>query len=322
MQSVQIPQVLREALEEMAARIPVPALSSSSRRLSTAYRQALPPDLADDCDLAAYCITRLPATFAAVRCILGELSSKPLSLLDLGSGPGTAALAAASALDGLESVTLVERNPAWSNWADRLPMPPVRWIAADMTRLPDLPAHDLVTACYSLGELAPKVRHKFVTEAWFLARNSLVLVEPGTPAGFAVIAEARRQLVEVGAIIEAPCPHSSPCPLESPDWCHFAVRVDRTRAHRLAKGGDLGYEDEKYSYLIASRTAEPPASSRILRHPQAHPGLIEIQLCTPQGLSRLRINKKQKDLWRQARKASWGARWPNRGQYTQTPIPD
>ena len=36
------------------------------------------------------------------------------------------------------------------------------------------------------------------------------------------------------------------------NWCHFAVRLARTSLHRDVKGARLGYEDEKYSFLVVS----------------------------------------------------------------------
>ena len=54
--------------------------------------------------------------------------------------------------------------------------------------------------------------------------------------------------------------------MTAPDWCHVAVRVERTRRMRQIKHAELGYEDEAMSYLIATltrrRTARRRASSR------------------------------------------------------------
>lgn len=69
-----------------------------------------------------------------------------------------------------------------------------------------------------------------------------MLVEPGTPAGFANISAARTQVLEGGravvggssggkqaAHVLAPCPHDGACPLESRrSWCHFVQRFQRT----------------------------------------------------------------------------------------------
>ena len=65
------------------------------------------------------------------------------------------------------------------------------------------------------------------------------------------------------------------------------VRVPRTRRHRQLKGGTLGYEDEKFAYLVVSRDAdEERAEARVLRHPRVEKGRIALSLCTPEGTAR------------------------------------
>ena len=82
----------------------------------------------------------------------------------------------------------------------------------------------------------------------------LLIVEPGTTAGWQRILDARAQLIADGAHILAPCPHALACPIAQPDWCHFSARVARSRVHRLAKEAEVPWEDEKFIYLAASRT--------------------------------------------------------------------
>ena len=48
---------------------------------------------------------------------------------------------------------------------------------------------------------------------WQATADTLVIVEPGTPAGWQRILAARRQLIESGAHVIAPCPHAHDCPL-------------------------------------------------------------------------------------------------------------
>ena len=93
----------------------------------------------------------------------------------------------------------------------------------------------------------------------------------------------RRHLIGLGATILAPCPHDLECPMRN-DWCHFAVRLPRSAAHRAAKGAKRGFEDEKFSYVVAVRAADPDRGApRILRHPLVRPGHVRFQLCDPSG---------------------------------------
>src|SRR5690606_16198322 len=121
-----------------------------------------------------------------------------------------------------------------------------------------------------------------VVEAlWASTQGLLVLVEPGTRAGFGRLREARVQLVAAGAAILAPCPHQKDCPMTDGDWCHFVQRLPRSRDHRLAKGADAPFEDEKYAYLAAARpgVAEPSSAPRILSAPRPGKPGIDLKLC-------------------------------------------
>jgi ribosomal protein RSM22 (predicted rRNA methylase) len=94
------------------------------------------------------------------------------------------------------------------------------------------------------------------------------------------------------------------------DWCHFAQRIERTSRHRLLKGGALGYEDEKFSYLVASRKRPETLLPRILRHPGKHSGHIQLELCMPEGRVEQRtVTRSDKQAYRLARKAAWGDAW-------------
>jgi ribosomal protein RSM22 (predicted rRNA methylase) len=133
-----------------------------------------------------------------------------------------------------------------------------------------------------------------------------VLIEPGTPSGFSLIREVRGDLLAAGAHMVAPCPMATACPIADPDWCHFAARVERSSLHRRVKGGTLGHEDEKFSYVALARHAVDLPIARIVRHPQHRPGLIEIETCTADGLRSGRISKRDRERFRAARKAAWG----------------
>ncbi|HKX33439.1 MAG TPA: small ribosomal subunit Rsm22 family protein, partial [Blastocatellia bacterium] len=99
------------------------------------------------------------------------------------------------------------------------------------------------------------------------------------------------------------------CPMPADDWCHFSRRVERSSLHRRLKGAELGYEDEKFSYVAVTREPLPPAAARVLRHPLRHPGVVKLRLCAADGLTALTVSRKGKEAWRQARKIDWGDAW-------------
>src|SRR5438270_6864500 len=116
-------------------------------------------------DRAAYLLTRMPATFAAVSAVLQELRVRAPqlqihSLIDLGAGPGTAMWAASAMFPELERVTCVEQDAAFISLGKKLanvsPYPVLRsaeWIQGDLRQLPDYGSHDLALISYALGEL-------------------------------------------------------------------------------------------------------------------------------------------------------------------------
>ncbi|WP_199850674.1 small ribosomal subunit Rsm22 family protein [Streptomyces sp. CMB-StM0423] len=304
--------------------------ASAVERLIAGYRGGGPaPALRDRDDVAAYAAYRMPATFQAVRAALSALAEAapgwaPHSHLDVGGGTGAAVWAAAAVWpDGPRpTVVLDQAEPALalgSELAAGAADPAVR--AAEWRRraLGAAPAGSawapagLVTVSYLLGELPENVRREVVASAAQAAEGAVVVVEPGTPEGYLRVLAARQQLVDAGYEVLAPCPHSARCPMEgTADWCHFAARVQRSALHRRVKGGELGHEDEKFSYVAAVRIpAGAPAPARVVRHPQLRKGLVLLELCTAgEGLARTPVSKRQGPRYRAARDVRWGDAWP------------
>jgi ribosomal protein RSM22 (predicted rRNA methylase) len=273
------------------------------------------PSLKSDSQRLAYVLARMPATCAAVYQVLKELTKRcpetqVSSLLDVGAGPGTALLAAVEAELPLVAATLLERDPHFIAIGKRLTKDfskiKQEWICQDLNHPWTLPSHDLVLASYSLNELAEKERLLLVEKLWSLTGKFLVIVEPGTKVAFESIKKMRQKLISMGGHLVAPCPHANSCPLPKEDWCHFSVRVERSSFHRQMKDATLNYEDEKYSYLIFSKTQAPTCKSRILRHPFKGKGFVKLQLCSTEGLEQKTVTKKDKIKYLQTKKREWG----------------
>jgi ribosomal protein RSM22 (predicted rRNA methylase) len=176
--------------------------------------------------------------------------------------------------------------------------------------------HDVVLLSYALEEAGGDQGAALIAAAWAKAKSGLLIVEPGTPAGFARILGAREQLLKSGGTLVAPCPQSGLCPqagkIESA-WCHFSVRLERRGLHRLVKGGDLGYEDEKYAFLYFSKAfSGQPAPYRLLSFPRRSNRHIELDVCSfEKKRVKLFLNRRETpaNVRSAARKLNWGDAW-------------
>jgi ribosomal protein RSM22 (predicted rRNA methylase) len=317
---MQLPPPLRAAVDHALEGVAPSELATDARILSQRYRAEIrdgTPHLSDRQRALAYLGARLPATYAAVRRSFDAVAAAmpgfaPATLLDAGAGPGTALWAASDCWRSLEDALLVEAHAAIRAIGERLceQAGPARleWSSADLAAgLPGLAPRDLVTLAYVLDEFEPATRDLLVDRLWRLTAGVLVIVEPGTSAGWQRVLRARTQVLAAGAALVAPCPHAHACPIAAPDWCHFAERVERTRLHRLLKQADVPWEDEKFIYLAAAREAAPRGGSRVIAPPQAGSGRVSLKLCQSDGSARRRlVTRREGAAFKAARRCGWG----------------
>ncbi|HVD84890.1 MAG TPA: small ribosomal subunit Rsm22 family protein, partial [Bradyrhizobium sp.] len=268
-------------------------------------------------DALAYALVRMPATYAAVTASLNALREitlhfAPASLLDLGAGPGTATWAAAEAFPSLKSFTLLDGNSALRALAldigrGSLRLRDMAYQRGDArAALADAEAADLVVASYMIAEISEAEQASLAELMWVKTRDTLLIVEPGTPAGYARILAVRRQLIASGAHVAAPCPHDGECPLAAPDWCHFTQRLPRSRAHKQLKSAELPYEDEKFAYVALTRAPVARHPARVLAQPDVNKVEVTAKLCTAEGLVIARIPRRAKGDYSAARRWRWG----------------
>ena len=322
-----------------------PALAATAEALSAAYRSGAganatgPTDVADAADVgderghvhdgptaAAYAATRMPATFTAIGRALTEGARAlpgfaPRTLLDAGAGTAAATWSAMAVWPGIDATTLVEREPAMADLGRRLAAAHPRmaaamtWCVEPLEAVALAPA-DLVIAAYVLGEIRGADRVATIGKLWDATATALVLVEPGSRAGFARILAARVALIEAGASIVAPCPGNVPCPVREPEWCHFLARLDRSPLHRRAKRAERSWEDEPYSYVVAVRSESAPAGPPepaarvVLGRPRRRPGAIELRVCADGTIERVVRSRRDGAAYRFAADLAWGDRVP------------
>jgi ribosomal protein RSM22 (predicted rRNA methylase) len=316
-----LPPALQAALGEALEGVSRKDLAARARRISEAYRAGggSATVIRTPEDALAYALVRLPATYAACAVVLSEARRiapqlAPKRLLDAGVGPGAASWAAIETWPELSAVTWLDASAQFLDLAGTLgrsgpeALQTPETLKADLASDQPWPAADVVVASYALAEL-PKERRGAATLAlWAACDGVLAIVEPGTTDGYRRILAAREALATAGADILAPCPHAQACPLASPDWCHFSVRLPRRRDHRLVKGAELAFEDEKFAYLVAARpgVADTARHARVLAHPQAGKGATVFKLCGPQGLESRTVRRRDKAAFAAARRLGWG----------------
>ncbi|GHE68434.1 small ribosomal subunit Rsm22 family protein [Streptomyces capitiformicae] len=322
--------ILRTALVTLLDGLPPKAAAQAVERLIVNYRGRTPTDapvLRDRSDVVAYAAYRMPATFEAVCSALEAFAAAvpgwvPGGHVDVGGGTGAATWAVNATWEGGRPVTVLDwAEPALALGREIAAANPelkaAEWQRSRIGSALTIESTDLVTVSYVLGELTDADRTA-VVDAAATAAQAVVIIEPGTPDGYTRVIEARDRLIAAGFHIAAPCPHSAACPIvPGEDWCHFSARVSRSSLHRQVKGGSLAYEDEKFSYVAATRFPPTPAPSRVVRKPQIRKGQVLLDLC--EGLSetgpvpaltRTTVTKRHGLLYRAARDTGWGAAWP------------
>ena len=322
MSSTDLPTAVHAALNLALDGVKRDRLMSAAAHLSQVYRdwghsdQAVP---SRDAALA-YAIARMPATYAAAVRVFGEVQRRspdfaPRSVRDLGAGPGTATLAALATWPSLRELTLVEPNPHMRELAQlflahagtsserRLQIQATDAASGRRDGAAELVVMSYVLAEHPLDRIAP-LAHSAAAHT----TDTLVIIEPGRTAGFERIKLARAALATDGAMrIIAPCPHAAPCPLPAPDWCHFSVRLARSRDHKLLKAADAPFEDEPYSYVALTRSqACAAAPARVLRPPIVSKAEVVLRLCTAEGLAERRLSRRDKAGYKAAKGIDWG----------------
>lgn len=316
---MELPSALRHAVDRMLEKQPVEKLAKAAERLSSRYRKEVRDGtfhISDDLAAKAYLATRLPATFAAVRAALSMVEEvrpdfTPKTLIDVGSGPGTALWAVADCWPGLDHATMVEASPAIRGVGEALSKSlsfPCDWRAGDVLKpLPAMGQADLVTLAYVLDEIDEGTIAAVTRRLWEVTADTIVIIEPGTPAGWRRILTVRQALKDAGAHLLAPCTHAADCPITAPDWCHFSRRVARSRVHRLAKGAEVPWEDEKYIFIAASRHQADLPAARVLSPPRLASGVARLKLCREDGSAEeVTISRRHGDAFREARRLDWG----------------
>lgn len=313
-----LPRALRAEIDALLEGVSRKELGAKAATISQAYRTGgnSVQTITDDASALAYVLTRMPATYAVASVVFDAIKEAapefaPQSLLDIGAGPGTASWAASEAWPDLRNVTMADSHAPFLRLAERLAerhriLARADFVAGDLRDAAfSLPKAELVAASFVLAEIDEQ--EDIIARLWTAATDTLVLVEPGTPAGFARIRAARQWLIDEGGYVLAPCTHDANCPIAGSDWCHFSQRLPRSRDHLKLKDASVPFEDERYSYVVVRRVPVVRGSlARIIAPTEETKAGLTLPLCTDRGLHRAFVSRRQREVFAPLRKAKWG----------------
>ncbi len=268
--------------------------------------------------LGAYLLFYWPISYAQGRQVLGELTGRPRSVLDLGSGPGPLAFAALDA--GAAEVIAADRSrralaiarelatEAGEGIATREWNPQGGLTALDASRKQRF---DLVLFGHLLNELfgreeaALERRAALVEEALGRLKpgGSAVIIEPALRETSRNLLRVRDLLVARGYAVRAPCLYRGNCPalIKETDWCHAEREWETPRlVEELARAAGLHKEALKMSYLVLAPKGEPwpePPPGRLFRivsEPLEGKGRQRFIGCGPEGRIGLALQEKHR----------------------------
>lgn len=311
-----VPEELKENINKLLEKNQINKILEDAQNVSDRYRKNEGIGkrlLTKESEAVSYAISRMPATYAAVSSVLEQIldsyHESLTSIIDVGAGTG-AAVWAINDRTKSNDIKCLEREESMISIGKKImkntDLNDVKWDKFDILKDDIKENGDVVISSYMINELPKEEREKAVKKMWNATNKLLVIIEPGTPAGFANILEIRNNILNLGGNIVAPCCCIGKCPIAKDDWCAFYTRIARSSIHRQTKNGTLGYEDEKFSYIAFSKVPVDNKGERILRHPQINSGYVKVKVCTSNGIEEKTYSKKDKEIYKKVRKMNAG----------------
>lgn len=263
---------------------------------------------------AGYILYFLISNYLKASFTLSEASipeKKSLKILDIGSGPGTALLAASSFFkDRSVSLTAVDQNrhilKDASSLISKYAGLPVKTIAEPISArnvgsVLHESAFDVIFLSNFVGEIRPfELRAALIQKllgSFLSADGSLIIIEPALRETSRDLMTLRDDLLteNPNISVQSLCLHDLPCPMlraNNRDWCH--VYLEWRRPELIEKidrliGNQKNYL--KFSYLILKNKATvqplPDDVSRVVSSPLISKGKKELLICNCKGLIRL-----------------------------------
>lgn len=311
---------LDEVIREIENKLSIKDIKFVSENLTNKYLSSFSggiPLATKKTEILAYIVTRMRATYEASKYVIDKISFADIkTCLDLGSGTGAATVALLETF-GDAKIDVVEKSNEMLNMNKQITESmfgdevknKISYFNEDATKFNTEKDYDLIIASYFFNELTKEARLKLVEKLYLKAGRYFVVIEPGTPQNHAEMMEIREVLEDkLGAKLQGPCKLKK-CPyIKTSDWCHFLTRVRRSKVEMMLKNAELGYEDEKFTYLIYSKENGVECKENIvIRRPEIKKGNIKIKVCSTDGIHFKTYTKNNKEAYKLAKKLEVGS---------------
>lgn len=251
----------------------------------------------------AYAQARMPATYSVIKYVLKKFKNRGerfSNVLDVGAGVGGLHIALRDYDINYEAL---EKSEAMRSVFRKLNGDDIKIYEEDFQKFHSTREYQAVFVSYFINEI--KDKNAALKKIFGLSEQYVFILEPGTPNGYRNILEAKNFANKLGWYPILPCA-SLNCGLSNFDWCHFSVRVLRTKLHTNLKNATLPYEDEKFCYLIFSKKETQFSNNNIIiKKPIKKSGHTIFDVCSSGGIDRIvRTDKSSKKL-------QWGDQLPD-----------
>ncbi|MBP9719087.1 MAG: hypothetical protein KBD46_01340 [Candidatus Levybacteria bacterium] len=322
-----LPEPINAAITQILASQPTPEWVQRSIKLHERYMNKQIDHafgyIEDQVDALAYLALRTPATYAQIFGSFSHITDtlmdfKPKTMLDIGSGPGTGVWAAKQIWDSLEEATCLDRERSFltlgreiSNAASLSVKLSLQQGNAAYIIENDTTKYDIVLLANMLGELDTAQRDHLIGSAYNHCKGIMVIVEPGTPEGSAIVYKAAKSLSHEQIL----APYSNNTLIEDTNhWLHFPQRFIRPefqrRVRQHMRDSSLmasDWEEAKYAYVaIGNNMISTKPWGRCVGAPTLYKGYLQIPIMTTDGMEVVKVMKRHKQQYLFAKKLKWG----------------
>ncbi len=311
--NMKLPNEIENKIAKLINEINLKNISAKRQQLTSNYKtnSGQSKSLIDSKESGVlYSAVRMPATYAVLKTLVSDLKSEDYfddvnSVIDVGSGTGAGYFAIKEELPNV-SIKLIERDNNMIYALEKLIDNAVEIEKHNILSVDTSQNKaDLIMSSYCLSEMTDVDRGLAFKKMLEMTDKYLLLVDTGTPKVY----EDYLKLAEIakgcGAKVVAPC-KAEKCPLKN-DYCQFYARVERSKQLMAAKSGTLPYEDEKYFYLFIKKESVDGGltnnDERVIRRPVYKPNLVELTLCTSQGVIKKQFTKRDGELYKRVKKS-------------------